>query len=112
MFLKTIISFFRYDRYPYDAFHDFPGNSIKPRDERYRRYIPVSIISRTGYAKLQVGEAHSSARHPQPLHTHADGIYIVVGATEHRHPLPPEPSDPLLSLYLSCPGVIEFPGKL
>ncbi len=69
------------------------------------------LFSRTGYAKLQVGEAHSSPHHPQPLHTHAYGIYIVVRATEHRHPIPPEPSDPILSLYLSCLSVIEFPGK-
>jgi hypothetical protein len=43
--------------FSYDAFYGFPGNPIKSRDKRYGRYIPVSVVYRTGYADLQVGEA-------------------------------------------------------
>jgi hypothetical protein len=68
IFHKAWLKVFRIDESTYDAFYGFFRNPIKPR---YKRYIPIYIISRMEYADLQVGEGRRSPCYPDPLHTHA-----------------------------------------
>jgi hypothetical protein len=97
----------------YDTCHGFLGNPIEPRYWSYRR--------------LPVGEAHPSRRH----YTHPQRMSLNISPRSRItritpiHPVPPKPLDPpelsepplylpnlLNLLYLSCLGLIEFPGKL
>jgi hypothetical protein len=95
-----------------DAFYGFPGNSIKPRYERYRRYC-----------RLSVGEVHPPRCHythtpilfPEGVGETAQtqGVYLVVGAAKLN--LQRLLSHPILILlyllYLSCLDLIGFLRK-